>query len=119
LPNAVLWHRLLDQRCLPSAIQVNGRIEPMLSAMVVSFSRALAWPGVRHHRTLDEGQADLDEHPPDAAPDRVAPDRSVSRVGLARRVPPRRPAQLLFTLAYVFFDQVRVDEHGPHVVLLR
>src|SRR5260221_14119920 len=24
--------------------------------------------------------------------------------------------QLLFTVADVFFDQVRVDEHGPHVV---
>jgi len=63
---------------------------------------------------MDEGQADLDQHPPGAAP-----DRAVSPVGLARRVPPRRPAQLLFTLAYVFFDQVRVDEYGPHVVSLR
>jgi hypothetical protein len=68
---------------------------------------------------LDEGQADLDQHPPGAAPDRVAPDRAVSQVDLARRVSPRGPAQLLFTLAEVFLDQVRVDEHGPHVALLR
>jgi hypothetical protein len=37
-------------------------------------------------------------------------------MGLARHVPPRRPALLLFTLVDVFFDQVRVNEHGPHVV---
>jgi hypothetical protein len=34
-------------------------------------------------------------------------------------MPPLRPAELLLTLADVFFDQVRVDEHGPHVALLR
>src|SRR5262249_39917400 len=89
-----------------SAAAPRARKEPMLSAMVFPFSRALAWRGVRHHRTLDEGQADLDERPPGAAPDRVAPGRAVLPVGLARLVPPRGPAQLLFPLADVFFDQV-------------
>ena len=82
----------------------------MLSAMEIPFSQAPAWRVSGIGATLDEGQADLDEHPPGAVPDRTVPWAELP----AWHVAPRRGAQLVLALADEVFGHVQVHEHGPH-----